>query len=115
MSYKDRDEQNAAWRRWYRDNAKRKMAWQRRRKLEIRAWWTELKSSKRCERCGEADPDCLQFHHLDPTTKEVTVSRAVAGAWSRERILAEVAKCEVLCANCHLKLHWEAKWRKWSG
>jgi hypothetical protein len=108
----DRDKQNAAWRRWYRDNAKRKLAWQQRRKAEIRVWWSEVKATKSCARCGESDPDCLQFHHIDPTTKEFTVSNAVAHAWSRERILAEVAKCEVLCANCHLKHHWEARQRK---
>ena len=116
MSYKDRDEQNAAWRRWYRDNAKRKIAWAQRRRQKMRAWWRELKATKRCERCGERDPDCLQFHHRDPATKETNLGYVVSSAqWSRERILAEVAKCDVLCANCHLKHHWNAKWRKWSG
>ena len=109
-----RADQNAAWRRWYRDNAKRKVAWQLRRRVEIRVWWRELKATKRCERCGESDPDCLQFHHRDPATKEVTLSNAII-RWSREHILAEVAKCEVLCANCHLKHHWDARQRKKSG
>ena len=35
--------------------------------------------------------------------------------WSRDYILAEVAKCGVLCANCHLKHHWDAKRRKCRG
>ena len=110
-----RDDQNAAWRKWYRANAKRKLGWQARRRDEIRAWWRELKSTKPCKRCGESDPDCLQFHHRDPRSKKMTLARAVNGAWSRERILEEVEKCDVLCANCHLKHHWETKWRKWSG
>lgn len=110
-----RDDQNAAWRKWYRANAKRKLGWQKRRRDEIRAWWRELKATKCCERCGETEPDCLHFHHKDPATKASTLAEAIFHAWSRERILAEVAKCEVLCANCHLKHHWDAKWRKWSG
>ena len=110
-----RDHQNAAWRKWYRANAKRKIEWGRRRRNEIRLWWRELKATKRCERCGEAEPDCLHFHHRDPRAKELTLTQAVARAWSRQRILTEAAKCEVLCANCHLKHHWGAKWRKGSG
>lgn len=115
VSYSDRNKQNAAWRRWYRDNAKRKMGWQQRRREEIRAWWRELKATKRCERCGEADADCLHFHHRDAGSKDLDLARAATNGWSRARILGEVAKCDVLCANCHLKHHWDAKWRKWSG
>ena len=110
-----RDDQNAAWRKWYRTNAQRKLSWQKRRRGEIRVWWRELKATKTCERCGETDPDCLQFHHRDHASKEMTLASGVGSALSRDRILAEVAKCEVLCANCHLKHHWDAKWRKWSG
>ena len=33
------------------------------------------------------------------------ISDAVRLAWSKKRILAEAAKCEVLCANCHAKHH----------
>lgn len=107
-----REQQNAAWRKWYTKNAGRKVAWQKRRREQIRKWWKELKATMSCERCGEATPDCLHFHHRDPKEKDLELSTAVY-AWSKQRILAEVAKCDVLCANCHLKLHWEQ--RKSSG
>lgn len=68
-------------------------------------WFVELKTAIVCARCGESHPGCLQFHHADPKAKEVSVSDAVRRAWSRKRILAELAKCEVLCANCHAKHH----------
>lgn len=102
----NRDRYNASWRRWYRANAKRKLAWQYRRIEEVRVWFRELKKTKVCARCGETTVECLQFHHRDPSQKVLDVSATIA-RWSRERILAEIAKCDVLCANCHLKHHWD--------
>jgi hypothetical protein len=100
---------NALWRRWYRKNPKRKYAWQKRRRAEIRQWFEALRATKSCECCGERTPECLQFHHRDRATKLIEVSKAVARAWRKERIRAEIAKCVVLCANCHLKHHWEER------
>ena len=107
----NRDRYNASWRKWYRENAQRKIAWQARRREELREWFRALKSTMKCQRCPESIPDCLQFHHRDPSQKDLEVSTAIGG-WSRERILAEMAKCDVLCANCHLKLHWEERQQK---
>ncbi|HEY4056279.1 MAG TPA: hypothetical protein VGM39_06705 [Kofleriaceae bacterium] len=100
---------NEMWRRWYYANQKKKVSWQKRRHNELRAWWWAYKATKKCERCGETTPECLQFHHKDPTQKEVDLGLALAWRWKRERILAEAEKCEVLCANCHLKHHWEER------
>jgi hypothetical protein len=54
-------------------------------------------------------PECLHFHHDDPRQKDVTVAQAVVHGWSKQRILDEVAKCRVLCANCHAKHHWNER------
>jgi len=107
--HRDREAFNAAWRRWYRANAQRKIAWQKRRRAELRTWWQELKATKQCERCGEQAPECLHFHHIDPKTKEITLADAISQNWSTTRILGEVAKCRVLCANCHFKHHWDER------
>jgi hypothetical protein len=106
---RDRIAFNAAWQRWYRKNAKRKMTWQQRRRDELRQWWNELRATKSCARCGERTPECLEFHHVAPEAKDVEVSRLVANGASRKRILAEIARCEVLCANCHLIHHWNER------
>ena len=95
-----------SWRRWYEKNAKRKIAWQQRRREEIRRWWKELKHGMSCERCGENAPACLHFHHRDATNKMFDIGDAVSKGRARHVILAELEKCAVLCANCHLKLHW---------
>src|SRR5437868_15368713 len=64
-----REQQNAAWRKWYVKNASRKIAWGERRRRELRVWWEGLKATKRCERCGESAPECLHFHHRDQAKK----------------------------------------------
>jgi len=68
-----------------------------------------MKQQMKCLRCDENHPSCLSFHHRDPNTKEDIVSNMVCEAWSEKRILEEIAKCDVLCENCHRKLHWHAK------
>ena len=55
----------------------------------------------KCARCGfDEHPAGLQFHHLDPASKEFAVSRkGVTIAIDRSR--AEAQKCVLLCATCH--------------
>jgi hypothetical protein len=64
-----------------------------------------LKASTGCQNCPERDPDCLDFHHRDPATKTMTISRLYAGTWGWARIQQEIDLCMVLCANCHRKAH----------
>ena len=61
----------------------------------------------RCQRCGNDDKRVLDFHHLHGKDKGVATLR-VAG-YSRKRIVAEIEKCIVLCANCHRIVHWEER------
>jgi hypothetical protein len=72
------------------------------RYVENRRVLWQLKADKGCIHCGERDPRCLQFHHQDPEQKECNVSRLVC---SLSRALEEAARCVVMCANCHCKLH----------
>lgn len=53
-----------------------------------------------CVDCGEADPIVLDFDHVRGKKRaNVTILVAAGMAWST--IEAEVAKCDVRCANCH--------------
>lgn len=55
-----------------------------------------------CIDCGEADPVVLEFDHRDPATKRFEIGGAVrTRPVSVKRLLAEIAKCDVRCANCH--------------
>jgi hypothetical protein len=48
--------------------------------------------------CGESDPVVLEFDHLRDKSYNVS---ALLRAWSWNRVLQEIEKCEVVCANCH--------------
>src|ERR1700732_4948458 len=53
-----------------------------------------------CVDCGEADVLVLDFDHRDPATKRLAISSMLEG-YSWAQIEAEIAKCDVRCANCH--------------
>jgi hypothetical protein len=56
---------------------------------------------KRCELCGVGDPIVLEFDHIDPATKIDCVGNLVAKGAPPNRLLEEIGKCRILCANCH--------------
>jgi hypothetical protein len=73
----------------------------------------QLKHEVGCKECGESHPACLDFHHRDPSIKEFTISSKIQGfSWSR--LIKEIEKCDILCANCHRKLHYRLKGKIWS-
>lgn len=71
-----------------------------------RKWYRELMASKTCERCGGVHQ--LQWHHNDPATKQFHVASDYFTR-PREAVLAEMAKCTVLCLTCHRDVHREMR------
>lgn len=60
----------------------------------------KYKLEQGCVDCGyNADHRALEFDHLPGTIKTKTVMGMTYSSW--KVIWAEVAKCEVVCANCH--------------
>lgn len=56
-----------------------------------------------CIVCGESEPVCIDFHHLDSGSKEFSIGKGRSKG--KEKILDEISKCVCLCANCHRKVH----------
>lgn len=60
----------------------------------------EYKLSHGCADCGyRAHHVALDFDHLPGTTKVRDIKRGQQLGWVA--LLEEIAKCEVVCANCH--------------
>jgi len=58
----------------------------------------------KCIRCGyHRSLRAMDFHHPDPDGKDFSVSTNANRAWSKMK--AEVAKCVLLCSNCHREEH----------
>jgi hypothetical protein len=51
------------------------------------------------DRCISA----LEFHHLEPSKKDFTLSQSMNIAWNK--IEEELDKCILVCANCHREIH----------
>lgn len=57
-----------------------------------------------CVDCGEPDPIVLDFDHVRGV-KKADVKRMTTGSHvSLSQIMAEIAKCEVRCANCYRRV-----------
>ena len=67
------------------------------------AYLQSIKAREGCLYCGENLPICLAFHHRDPNTKSFGLS--AGSRLTRPIIDKEVAKCDVVCANCHSIIH----------
>lgn len=86
----------------YTANRQRYIASARRRKRTLVAERTEFivdyLREHPCVDCGERDPVVLEFDHLGD--KEFGIGQGFRDrAW--QSVLDEMAKCEVVCANCH--------------
>jgi len=57
-------------------------------------------ASHPCVDCGESDPVVLEFDHVR-APRRAHLSTMIRDEWGIERIAAEIAKCDVRCANCH--------------
>ena len=69
-------------------------------------WFTDYKKTLKCKECGESRYWVLDFHHRDPKEKDVEVSTLMRRG-NKTKILKEIEKCDVLCANCHRDLHFK--------
>jgi len=74
------------------------------RRLRLKKKMVDLRGGK-CQICGYSR--CLialDFHHIDESTKEFGLSqRDLTKSWVK--ILVELNKCVLVCANCHREIH----------
>lgn len=82
---------------------------ERKRKSRDYVWSILVKSE--CADCGNADPLVMEFDHLG--NKVYNVSSMMQKGYAVSALAKEIAKCEVVCANCHRKRTYarEGSWR----
>ena len=68
-------------------------------KQQFKKKLSEIKEASGCTDCGVKNPIVLDFDHLKD--KRYNVSRMIHDGFSWAAIKKEIAKCEVVCANCH--------------
>lgn len=86
----------------YRENGGREKQHARRKALAAERYQKlEVIKDVPCADCGGRFPRiCMDFDHVRGEKVE-SISRMIRMAFSWEAILAEIAKCEVVCSNCH--------------
>jgi thioredoxin 1 len=77
---------------------------QRSRFIAIKARVDEYKENLNGCPCGEKDIVCLDFHHVN-SDKDLAIGTMVSRGYHWDRILKEIEKCLLVCANCHRKIH----------
>lgn len=71
-----------------------------RRCKETRERLNAYKLQRGCKDCGyNTRPEALDFDHLPGNKKSFQISQVTGRSWNR--VLEEIAKCELVCANCH--------------
>jgi len=94
-------------------NPKDQRKWQRKRYNNRRLFLLKYKKeSGGCYKCGfNKEPGILQFHHPNKSKKSFKICGSILANRSLGIIKAEIAKCDLLCPNCHAVIHYgERDW-----
>lgn len=70
-------------------------------KKELQTQMLIYLKNKSCALCSEDDIRVLEFDHLDPLQKSFSISKGITDGMPWDKILSEIKKCRILCANCH--------------
>lgn len=94
---------DAQWKReYYQKHREEYIARALRQKERLKAVYREAKDGP-CADCGLRHPHyVMDFDHREGETKLFNVSELNAHRWvSIQQLEAEIAKCDLVCSNCH--------------
>jgi len=78
---------------------------QQARGLERKKQLIEIAGGECCD-CGyKKNISALEFHHLNPEEKSFGIDLRKCSCAKWDRLLEEVKKCVLICANCHRERH----------
>lgn len=95
----NREAYEPARKRWAAENAERMQEHSRQRGADYRAWIGSLKEGRPCQDCGGTfAPYVMEYDHVRGE-KRHNIGKMTNH--KRERVLEEIAKCELVCCACH--------------
>lgn len=102
MPYIDIAKRRAAEKRYYLKHKQLYIDKNNRRKKELADFVVSLKH-KPCMDCGIPYPHyVMDFDHRDENKKIASINRMTnVHMYSKAKILEEIKKCDLVCANCH--------------
>ena len=68
-----------------------------------------IKKRSKCADCPVSDYRVLEFDHLPQFEKLGDIAKLLARGWTFKRLDSEIAKCEIVCSNCHKIRTWKRK------
>jgi len=97
-------EELTSYQRYYYENKEKEKNRAKDRKKYLVQWLQEYKEGLSCP-CGEDRVPALDFHHRDGEEKTMRISKMPRSGYSKDVILEEINKCDVICSNCHRVKH----------
>jgi len=103
MPYANPDDERAYQRSHYQRNKelykRRALASREQQRRKHRLFIRQYLESHPCADCGNADIRVLQFDHVERGPDNRRISSLIG---THKKLLAEIERCEVRCANCHM-------------
>lgn len=104
MPYSDLEKAREAKRKHYYANKQQYLDRNKRDRKNAQQHVLAYLLANPCVDCGEKDVRCLEFDHRDRANKSHSITKMITDGLTIVRIDAEIAKCDVRCANCHRKV-----------
>ncbi len=96
---------HANWRKANPDKVRRYSRSNGKRHREKKREWIYGLKDKPCMDCGGSFPPCVMDFHHRPGEEKVLELNSVCWSRKEEVILTEIAKCDLICSNCHRIRH----------
>ena len=102
MCMRDKKQQKIKQRESYERNKAQIIQRQKERRQRIVEWIIGLKKDQPCTDCGQVYHfAAMHYDHLPGATKLGTIREMAYRYADKQKILDEIAKCELVCSNCH--------------
>lgn len=102
MAWKDPEKQREAIRKHYYANREYYIKKAYKKRETVRQWIYALKNTTPCTDCKIQYPSYVtDFDHIEAKGAKINTISKLINHGSFKRIEEELAKCELVCANCH--------------